>query len=122
MALSCILCRVVIVVEMLVDRDILQVVVILFFAAQSKLCRLIELISVAFSWNIHHKEIFPDIFYISLGVLITGSCIIRPISVGRMRNLLLIVIVILCVHAQITVICSILVATDSPDHAIGTNP
>lgn len=64
------------------DRDILQVVIILLFAAQSKLRRLVELVSVTFSWNIHHKEIFPDIFYISLGVLITGSCIVRPISVG----------------------------------------
>ena len=68
---------------MLMDRYVLQVVIILLFAAQSKLCRLIELVSVAFSRNIHHKEIFPDIFDISLGILITGACVVRPIySVG----------------------------------------
>lgn len=67
---------------MLMDRYVLQVVIILLFAAQSKFCRLVELVSVAFSWNIHHKEIFPDIFDISLGIL-TGSCVVRPIhSVG----------------------------------------
>lgn len=121
LTLSGILCWVIVVIEMLMDRYILQVVIILLFAAQSKFCGLVELVSITLTWNIHHKEIFPDIFDISLDILITGSCVVRPICVGWMRYLLILnTFVILSIHAQITVVGTILVVADSSYHTVGT--
>ena len=46
------------VVQVLMDRYILQMILVLFLAAESKLCAFVQLISIAFTWNVHHDEVF----------------------------------------------------------------
>jgi len=46
------------VVQVLVDRYVLQVVFVLLFAAQSQLGAFVELISIALNRNVHHYQVF----------------------------------------------------------------
>ena len=118
-------------------------VIILFFAAKGEFGWFIQLICISLSWYIHHKHIFPHIFYI-LPVLISRPCVVvvggvRAILVGRIwcRRHFLVIIwlsillfnfllsIILQVHPHITIICcSIpLVGTTSntSNHTVGTD-
>lgn len=49
------------VVQVLVNWNVLQMVLVLFLAAQSQLSALVKLVSVAFSRNVHHNEVLTQL-------------------------------------------------------------
>lgn len=53
-------------VHVLVDRNVLNVIIVLLLTAKCKLCRLIELVSVAFARDVHHDQVFSLIIELSL--------------------------------------------------------
>lgn len=56
-------------IHMLMERNVLKVVLVLLLAAESQLGALIQLVSISFSWNVHHDEIFSQLILI---------CVIHP--------------------------------------------
>ena len=49
------------IVQVLVNWNVLQMVLVLFLAAQSQLSALVELVSIAFSWDVHHNEVLAKL-------------------------------------------------------------
>ena len=49
------------VVQMLVDRNVLQMVLILLLAAKGELCALVKLIGITFPRDVHHYEILTQL-------------------------------------------------------------
>ena len=62
----CILILSVTIIQMLVDRNVLEMVLILLLAAESKLGALVQLVCVAFPGNVHHYEVFAQLILIRL--------------------------------------------------------
>ena len=52
------------IVQVLVNWNVLQMILILFLAAQSQLGALVKLISVAFSRNVHHDKVLTQLVLI----------------------------------------------------------
>lgn len=54
------------VVQVLVDRDVLQMVLILFLAAERELGALVQLVRVALPGYVHHDEVFPELVLVQV--------------------------------------------------------
>lgn len=70
--------------HVVVQRLVLYVVFILLFAWQSKFGTFVQLLSVAFPWNIHHDQVFST--YVKFGVfswLLAFRIVHRMISIDR---------------------------------------
>lgn len=52
------------IVQVLMDRYVLQMVLILLLAAKRELCTFIELIGIAFTRDIHHDEVLTQLVLI----------------------------------------------------------
>ena len=51
---------------MLVNRDVLEVVLILLLAAESELGTLVELVGVAFARDVHHNEVLAELVLVKI--------------------------------------------------------
>lgn len=92
---------------MLMQRNILKVIIVLFLAAQSELGAFIQMLCVSLSRNVHHNEIF--------------SKVVKFISWAGTFHIVISVVYATGVHPKVAVVCSLSCSIDTSNHAICVN-
>ena len=74
------------VVQMLMNRNVLKVVLILLLAAESQFSALVQLVGVTFPRNVHHNEVFAQLVLVSIiephGVMVNLARILHSDQLG----------------------------------------